>query len=223
MKIIGHRGAKGLAPENTLASFKKAIEHNVAEIETDAHITADGIVVLTHDPVMHLPDGSKHKIIEKTYAELLELKPDLTTLEQAVAFVDRKVPFMIEVKPGVDVVPILNYIKDMRSRGWAISDLTMASEDFSILQTAHDTLPDLELSLVEEWSGVRASFRARKLGITRLSMNYRVLWSGFVKPMIRRGYVISAYTVNKPKTAARLRKYGVQAIFTDQPDLFESK
>ena len=47
---IAHRGASGIAPENTLAAFKKAIEIGVDAIELDLHGTADGEIVAIHDP-----------------------------------------------------------------------------------------------------------------------------------------------------------------------------
>ena len=58
----GHRGARGLAPENTLAAFRRALEIGVTTIETDAAITADGTVVIAHDPrlnpaLVRGPDG----------------------------------------------------------------------------------------------------------------------------------------------------------------------
>jgi glycerophosphoryl diester phosphodiesterase len=50
LHIQGHRGAQALAPENTLASFEAALDAGVDSIETDVHRTADGILVLWHDP-----------------------------------------------------------------------------------------------------------------------------------------------------------------------------
>jgi glycerophosphoryl diester phosphodiesterase len=49
IKIVGHRGAAGLMPENTLSGFRKAIEIGVDAIELDVHLTADNVVVVTHD------------------------------------------------------------------------------------------------------------------------------------------------------------------------------
>ena len=48
--LQGHRGARGLAPENTLAAFERALEIGVTTLETDVHLSADGILVLSHDP-----------------------------------------------------------------------------------------------------------------------------------------------------------------------------
>src|SRR5438067_6941524 len=50
----GHRGARGLKPENTLPSFEAAFDLGVSAVETDLHLTRDGVVVLSHDP--HLSD-----------------------------------------------------------------------------------------------------------------------------------------------------------------------
>ena len=53
--LQGHRGARGLAPENTLAAFARALEIGVATLETDLAVTRDGVLVLSHDPVLN-PD-----------------------------------------------------------------------------------------------------------------------------------------------------------------------
>jgi glycerophosphoryl diester phosphodiesterase len=64
--LQGHRGARGLKPENTLPSFEAALDCGVTSIETDLHLTRDGIPVLTHDP--RLADGTP--VASLTLAEL---------------------------------------------------------------------------------------------------------------------------------------------------------
>jgi glycerophosphoryl diester phosphodiesterase len=61
--LQGHRGARGLAPENTLAAFAKALQIGVTTLETDLAVTKDGAIVLSHDPVLNpdivrAPDGT---------------------------------------------------------------------------------------------------------------------------------------------------------------------
>jgi glycerophosphoryl diester phosphodiesterase len=61
--LQGHRGARGLAPENTLAAFARALEIGVTTLETDLAVTSDGVLVLSHDPVLNPdivrgPDGN---------------------------------------------------------------------------------------------------------------------------------------------------------------------
>jgi glycerophosphoryl diester phosphodiesterase len=52
-ELQGHRGARGLKPENTLPSFETALDAGVTSIETDVHLTHDGVPVLLHDPRMN--------------------------------------------------------------------------------------------------------------------------------------------------------------------------
>jgi len=70
LKIVGHRGARGLAPENTLAAIDKALEHQVDEIEIDVRITADNIAVLAHDPWIRTQKGPFIPIRQYTLKQL---------------------------------------------------------------------------------------------------------------------------------------------------------
>ena len=51
--LEGHRGTRGLAPENTLAAFRRAIEIGVTTIETDMAVTKDDVIVISHDPFLN--------------------------------------------------------------------------------------------------------------------------------------------------------------------------
>lgn len=91
-EIIGHRGAAGLAPENTLASFSRACAVGVSGIELDVHLSADGVVVVHHDYALHpdiardtrgawVPDSARPLLRDLTLAELRaydvgRLRPD---------------------------------------------------------------------------------------------------------------------------------------------------
>lgn len=70
-ELQGHRGARGLAPENTLAGFEMALDCGVASIETDVHLTRDDVPVLVHDPRLGL-DGPL--IRELTLAQLRDFR-----------------------------------------------------------------------------------------------------------------------------------------------------
>ena len=79
MLIIGHRGACGYAPENTLASIKKAIELKVEVIEFDVHMTKDNILVAIHDDSI-----GENKISEMNYDETQDLDVGNVTVENGV-------------------------------------------------------------------------------------------------------------------------------------------
>ena len=122
MIIIGHRGAKGLAPENTLAAVKTALDYGVDEIEIDVRVTKDGVVVLNHDPFIWGHISQEFWITHHTYSELKQHKPDLTTLDEAVKLVRRQKPLLVEVKPDVNIEPIVKLVKQYLNKGWKFSD-----------------------------------------------------------------------------------------------------
>ncbi|MCK4240015.1 MAG: glycerophosphodiester phosphodiesterase, partial [Candidatus Atribacteria bacterium] len=68
--IIGHRGAKGIAPENSLSGFKKAIELGIDGVELDVHLTKDGKLVVIHDMNLKRLTGLKILIKQLTFKEL---------------------------------------------------------------------------------------------------------------------------------------------------------
>ena len=221
MKIIGHRGARGLAPENTMASLKKAEEHGVDEIEFDLRVTKDNVVVLDHDGVITDPNGNKHKISENTYKLLKEHKPDLTKLEEVLNS-DLKTPFYVEIKSDELLGPIIKeFERTLANNKRTARDLRFASFDQKILLELHAAFPDVQIIINEKWSGIRASRRGRQLGTKRVSMNQKWLWPGFIKSVKRRGWELYAYTLNDPKKAAKWQKHGLAGVITDYPDLYQ--
>lgn len=216
MLIIGHRGARGLSPENTLASLNKALSHHVDMVEFDLRVTKDGVVILHHDKILRDSDGLRYPIDETTYAELKEHKPDITTLEEALKIND--VPLYIEVKPGVATKPIIEILKHQKGK-----QLFLASKSQSILRDLHRALPDLPIIVTEPWSGVRARWRARQLGTKIVSMNQHWLWWGFIIGFKNSDWQLYAYTLNDVSKARRWEKYGLAGVVTDYPDLFEQR
>jgi len=223
MIIIGHRGARGLAPENTVAGLLKAVQHNVDLVELDLRVTSDGVVVLHHNRAMIDRAGNKLVIAEHPFKALKDHKADLATFEQAAESINRKVPILIEIKPKVDTAPIVKAIKVLLNKGWQPQDLLLASRDYRILLRLHVALPALQTGVIERWSGVRGTWRARRLGTRRLYMNRLWLWRGFIVSMRRRGWELYPYTLNNPAQARRWARFGIAGIITDYPDRFETK
>lgn len=220
MKIIGHRGAKGLAPENTLASFKAALKAGVDELEFDLRITSDGAVILNHDPFILDGSGAKRVIATTPLSQLREHKPDIITFDEFLDSIGKRTHLLTEIKPGIDVKPIAAIIQQRLQSGWALDIFSVCSFDQKILRAVHELLPDIELVVIESWSSWCARRRARELGTMRLSMNQRWLWRGFLRMMHAKGYQISPYTLNKPAKARRWEPY-IYGIITDRPDFWE--
>ncbi|MGH7157845.1 MAG: glycerophosphodiester phosphodiesterase [Candidatus Saccharimonadales bacterium] len=213
MKIIGHRGAKGLAPENTLAAIEAGIQAGVDEIEIDVRVTKDNIPILCHDPAL-----DDFVIADQSFHELRQHKPNLITLEQAVRTINRRVPIDIEVKPNVSTVPIIALLRQWLHQNWLPTDFKLTSFSFRTLKELHAALPEIPVVVLESWSGVRATHRARKLGTKIVCMNQRFLWRGFIRSMQKSGYELYAYPLNDPDKAARWASSGLAGAVTDYPD-----
>jgi len=220
MKIIGHRGAKGLAPENTLRAFNKALQHHVDAVEFDLRVTKDSIVVLHHDSYLTDQEGQQLLLCEHSLQELQDHKPDLLSLHEFAKQFGTKVHLYIEIKPDERVQPIARALQYQLDHGWKPSDFSITSFDQKILVAMHRLFPAVEIIVLERWSGVRATFRARQVGTKRLAMNQKWLWVGFLASMQRAGYQISPYTMNDPTKAHKWQRY-LYGVITDYPNLYD--
>lgn len=217
MKIIGHRGAKGLAPENTLTSFEKALEYKVAGIELDVHLTKDHVLVCCHDPVLTMADGTRLPVAQYTYAELKERKSDLATLPEAIQMINRRVPIVIEIKEPNATNPTIKCVRGFLTKGWQMSDFEFCSFLQPPLIKLRAAFPDAELIVNQHWSSVWACWRARQINTKRISMRQKWLWRGYLRGMQRGGWKVSAYTVNSPARARKWAPY-LYTLYTDYPD-----
>lgn len=110
-KYIAHRGLHDdEAPENSLLSFEKACEKGLA-IENDIHLTADGEVVVFHDPTLTRMCGDDRTIEDMTLAEIKELRlsgteEKIPTLKECLDTVAGRTPILIEFKCGKDAAPL---------------------------------------------------------------------------------------------------------------------
>jgi glycerophosphoryl diester phosphodiesterase len=216
MKIIGHRGAKGLAPENTVASLKKALQLKVDEIEIDVRVTGDNVPILHHNAAIIDASGDKFLVTHRNYQELKQHKPDLAKLEDALKAISGAVPIYIEVKQTKDIEPIVKLLRSYKHR------YLLGSKSQNTLLQLHKQLPDVPKIVIESWSGIRATHRAKQVNTRILSMYQLFLWSGFIRAMKRSGYELYAYTINNPAKARRWAKYGLAGVVTDYPDRFKN-
>jgi len=220
MKVVGHRGAKHLAPENTLAALEAALKHGVDEIEVDVRVTKDGHVVLNHDPVVHTTDGKTYATNSHTLEELQQHKPDMTTLAEAIRAIDRKVPLMIEVKAGEPIEPIVEVVERFLAGEWQASDFMFGSFSQKILRALHEALPQVELVVIELFSGFRAIRRAKQVEASKISLNHHFIWFAAVANMRNKKYELYAWTLNDPKKAQRWSRFGLDGAITDNPQLY---
>ena len=218
MLIIGHRGARGLAPENTLEGIKAALAAHADGVEIDVRVTSDDIVVVSHNPYIIDTAGHKWTLSQHTYDFLRKRVPALPTLKEILDHMPSSCLLRIEIKPGEPVAPLAAIVRPYIAQSRQMS-IAVISFDFKLLMELHHLLPDLPIILNEKWSSIRARIRAKRLGTKQIQMNQRWLWRGFLKAMWRGGYLVTPYTVNNPAQAKRWKPY-IEGIITDYPDRF---
>lgn len=222
MLIIGHRGAKGLAPDNTIAGFEAALKHGVDGIEFDVRVTSDDVPILIHDAFI-LPEQNRGKVVrDTTFEELKLLRPDLVTLEEALEFLHNKTLLMIEIKPGEDTEPIIAVLKSRLQSGLKPEHIWIASFQYKILKKMKKAFPELTYVVLETWFSIRGIDRAVWLGTKFIASDHRWI-SGISLLSINSSYKKIAYTMNDPAKAKKWERNGLYAVITDYPDRFTQK
>ena len=232
VSIIGHRGAAGYAPENTLTSFAKAIECNVDMIEFDVWKCASGELVVFHDAKLNVLTNGYGYITEKTLDELQKLsvlgRERIPTLVEVLDFVNRRVKVYIEIKDAHiahDIVSVIEHYVNVKH--WQYDDFLVASFDHIQLRTIKAANSSITVAalLYGIPMGIAALAGAIKARVVCLSMDF--INQSMVDSIHNCGMLVYVYTVNDYDDAMRVLSYGIDGIVTDYPDyistLFSSK
>lgn len=240
--LIAHRGGAGLAPENTMAAFRQAIDDwGVDMIELDLHATADGECVVIHDPTVDRTTDGTGRVAEMTLAELKELDaghrftPDggrshpfrgrgirIPTIDEVLeSFPGMR--FTLEVKAGAAQRPLFEAIR----RHGAEDRVIVAG----IEESARTRFGEYGGPKSASSRQARNFYILYRLGLSRLWRapvvavqvpewwrGRRVITPGLIRAIQRRGLAVHIWTVNEVEEMERLLDWGVDGILTDRPD-----
>lgn len=233
-QIIGHRGAAGYAPENTLEGIHTAADMGVEWVELDVKLTKDEIPIIFHDETLDRTTNGSGNVADKTLEELRELEAGswfgesfaglkIPTLEEAVeVLIERELGLNLEIKPcPAREVETAEAALDILSHIWDDHDqLLISSFQHVSLETAMDLVPDWHrgLLLPEHWPDNWAEL-ADYLKVSSLNINGNTCTEDQVASLIELELPIAAYTINEPDRARVLQSWGVGSIFSDEPDI----
>lgn len=225
--IVGHRGAKGLALENTAPSIEAALSYGVDMVEVDLRVSKDGVVILLHDEDAVAINGVVVHPKECTYDQLLAYFPDMLTLEELLQLTNRRCRIMLECKVIDAVDPTVAILNKYFKGGWQQNDFMFASFKYNILKKFRAIMPGVDVVVLDSWSAVRATHRARKLNTIYLSMDQRYLWWGVICSLAK-DYRLICYPNHKLGQTKHAKphiwaKYGLYGVITDYPNFFLSK
>lgn len=213
MKIIGHRGAAGLALENTIESIEQAVKSGADYIEIDVRMTRDRKIILNHDSNLARTYNVNLAVSKHTLEELQTVCPGLPTLETALkASIVKGV--IIEAKEFIEPDRILAVTKKFPSL-----DVRFASFNHHFIRAIKKVDPSIFCYVLEHHSPFDIINRASKMKADGIGLNYGVLNPLTYILAKRKKLQIYTYTINKPWIASILSwLYRDTYICTDYPD-----
>lgn len=234
-KVIGHRGAKAYAPENTLASINAAADMGIEWVELDSKLTKDHIPVIFHDDELDRCTNMYGMMAKTKYSVIQELDAGswfsdnfkgekVPTLEEALeVIINRKLKLNLEIKPCLGrEIETARLSLELVSRFWDKDDeeLPLISSFSPIsLETAMNMMPKLPRGLLienyfEEWKEMAEHLKASTIIIDGDGSTHSQIdeYLNYKKPVL-------AYTVNEVKRAKELFDMGITSVFSDCPDV----
>ncbi|HVT35961.1 MAG TPA: glycerophosphodiester phosphodiesterase family protein [Nevskiaceae bacterium] len=223
--IIGHRGAAGCAPENTLLALERGIRQGARAVEFDVQLHPSGELFLLHDLTLDRTTNGKGLAERLPWDKLRALDAgggqQIPTLGEALELVERQVLVNVELKTwngtGAAVAQVLReHIAD----GWSPADFLVSSFHLPELFEFKQAAPEIPIGVLTcgvplDWAAVTT-----ELGAQALNISAEFVDAQLVDDAHKRGVKVYVYTVNRAEDVALLQRLGVDGVFTDFPERF---
>jgi len=215
---VGHRGARAYEIENTLQSFKKALELGVNAVELDVRQSKDRKLILSHDENLKRLFGMDVPVSRATLKELKQLTNNkIITLAEALVFLDSKVEkILVELKESGYEKKVLDVIMRERLLNRAIV-VSFHEDTLAAVRSLHNKI---------ETGLIYARFRnpvdvAKRIGAGYLLPLYRFVHTKNVGRAHENNLKVVVWTINTQEEAREYIAKGVDGIASDKPDIFE--
>ncbi len=204
MLLLGHRGARRYAPENTIAAFDLALEHGCDGFEFDVRLTADQQCVICHDPTLY-----GHTVATSRY-DLLASAPSLPDLLEKFS---QRAHLDIELKVGGLEDQVATMLRQYPpQRGYCVSSFQPG-----VVEALHAQDRTISLGLICESRRQFAMWP--KLPIEALFLNYSLIAEQVVKELHAAGKQVVVWTVNDARDMREFASMGVDGIISDDTKL----
>jgi glycerophosphoryl diester phosphodiesterase len=214
---IGHRGAKGHKPENTLISFEKAIDFNVDGVELDVHLSLRGEIMVIHDETIDRTTNGKGFVKNFTSSELKEL--GIPTLIDVLDLVNRRCFINIELKEIGTAKPVVELITHYISeKNWKHTDFVVSSFDWNMLEEVRLLNPKIRIGVLTDVAVSEALAFAKKIKAVSIHPDYALLSRENVALMQKNGFKVFSWTVNSTEDIQKIKSFNVNGIISDFPD-----
>ena len=222
--VVGHRGAGGELPENTLKAFKHAVEVGADVVECDVRETADGELVVIHDPDFKRVAGVDKRVRELTLKEIKEkirisgVEP-VPTLKEVLSTVNGKCGLFIEIKEPETTEKVVKIVKsEVEKPNW-IAFISFYPE---ALKRTKEIDKELTTGLIYSRppGGI---VTAKEIGAEIVLPRWPLSTEKAVRFAHRLKEVVVAWLIDDERSFERALKNGVDAMATDFPSWLVEK
>ena len=212
---IGHRGARAYVAENTLASFKHAIELGADAIEFDVMLCGSGELIVFHDHrVDYLSNGTG--LVENLslkYLKSLDVGGGnkIPTLEEALNFIDRNIPINIEIKGNNTVNELARILSDfIDNKGWKAKDFYISSFNQQYLLKIKKQFPEIRIGVLLVGIPLDLAKIGETLNAYSINLNLGFINKDIVDDAHKRGLKVFVYTVNNVEDIEIMKEKSVE-------------
>jgi glycerophosphoryl diester phosphodiesterase len=215
---VGHRGAKAYEPENTLRSFKKAVELSVDAVELDVRKTKDDEIVVIHDADIKRTANGSGLVSDLTLQQIKSFSTEknerIPTLAEALDFIDKKARVFVELKETGLEDQVLSIVK----KKGLVKSVVIVSFLEDALRKVRELDPEIETGLIyaKHKNPLKA---ALELKAQWLLAFHRFTHTANVQKAHDSGLKVLVWTVNSPEEVAEMREKGVDGVASDKPDI----
>ena len=220
---IGHRGAKGHQPENTLASFRTAIDLNADGIELDVRLSSDGKLVVIHDETIDRVTDSIGTVNTFTLQELKAFRingiHEIPELSEVFDLISGNYLINIELKEYETADPVVELIqKYISENNRNYTDFLISSFDWTALQQVRNQDAQIPLGVLTETDLDLALAFAKFIQAETIHPHYHLLTLENTIRLQQKGLRIFAWTINEPEDIGRMKDFKINGIITDFPE-----
>ncbi|HMK06105.1 MAG TPA: glycerophosphodiester phosphodiesterase family protein [Flavobacterium sp.] len=220
---IGHRGAKGYLPENTLASFQKALDLGVDGVELDVHLSSDGEIIVIHDETIDRTTGAKGFVNALSLRELkgfpIENELEIPTLAEVFDLINQQCFINVELKGNGTAAPVVKLIENYISeKNWNYEDIIVSGFDWNALQEVAHLNPKIRIGILTATDLELAIGFAEFIHAYAVHPYFHLLTAQNTIQMQQKGFRVFPWTVNESEDLQKIKSFRVDGIITDFPD-----
>lgn len=221
MLCIGHRGAMGHAPENTLRSVSLALEMGCTWVEVDVH-TVESELIVIHDFSLERTTSGRGLVAEQSLKYLRSLDAGggerIPLLREVFDVAAGRAGVNIELKGRLTAAPVAAFLRERLSKDWEPSAVLVSSFDHAELAEFKTLLPEVPIGALIEREPSDLAASAERLGAYSLNPSLKIVSPELVSDARQRGLKVFVYTVNRQPDIQRMRELGVDGVFTNFPE-----